>query len=413
MAFELTTLGCSLVGALALALPGLVLAQEPIATRPTLGGDWGGMRSGLAGHGVKFDFWVTGFGQGLLSGAGYDDFDSDYRADLKIDADTGSLGLWSGGGLHAHLTYRGAEMTAFRGGALWPVYTSGILPIGSPDELVATSLYLSQRLGVSTRLMVGKINAVDLLASHAFFGGWGTDRFWNITFVAPPSGVVPPVFIGAVLAHSFAPFSLTLMVFDPGDRTTQYSFRDLFSDGVNMSLGLSWSGEVAQRKSSLGVTGTYSTTEGTDFTQIGLPPGSATTSKRGMYNIAIEGSHLLREGSQKPGSGLGLYGKAAIADGNPNPIRASFAGGVAGTGIVPGRPLDSFGVGYFYYNFSNQLQDAVSPIGSFNDEQGLEAYYSFAATPWALLSVDLQWIKPATGANPSAWVGGLRARFQL
>jgi len=46
-------------------------------------------------------------------------------------------------------------------------------------------------------MMVGKINAIDLLASHPFFGGWGTDRFWTVAFVAPPSGVVPPVIMGA------------------------------------------------------------------------------------------------------------------------------------------------------------------------------------------------------------------------
>jgi porin len=259
--------------------------------------------------------------------------------------------------------------------------------------------------------MLGKINAIDLLASHPFFGGWGTDRFWNVAFVAPPSGVVPPVIMGAVVTHSFAPYALTVMVFDPNDQTTNYSLNRLFEDGVNVSLGLSWAGELAGRKSGLGVTATYSTAEGTDYEQIGLPPGTATSTKKGSYNVAVEASHLLVESAHTKGKGLGLYAKAAIADGNPNPIRGSFVGGLAGHAIVPGRPLDYFGVGYYFYNFSNELQDAVAPVGSFTDEQGVEAYYVFALTPWLRLTADLQWVNPATGANKSMWLGGLRARL--
>lgn len=110
------------------------------------------------------------------------------------------------------------------------------------------------------------------------------------------------------------------------------------------------------------------------------------------------------------GQGLGLYAQAAVADGNPNPIRRSFVGGVFGHAVVPGRPLDHFGIGTFFYDFSDELQGALAPVGSFKDEQGVEAYYVFALTPWLRLSASLQWVDPATGANRSLWVGGLRAR---
>jgi porin len=214
-----------------------------------------------------------------------------------------------------------------------------------------------------------------------------------------------------VLTHAFASSALTVMVFDPNDQTTSYSLTRLFEDGVNVSLGLSWSGALAGRKSGAGITATYSTAEGTDYTQIGLPPGSVTTTKQGSYNVAIVLSHLLVGSATALGKGLGLYAKAAIADGNPNPIRGSFVGGIAGHAIVTGRPLDYFGVGYFFYNFSNELQDAVARLGDFDDEQGIEAYYTLAVTPWLRLTADLQWVDPATGGNKSMWVGGLRARL--
>jgi porin len=371
------------------------------------------MRSALGQQGVRFDFWATGFYQDMLKGKGNDDGGFGSRVDLLINGETGKMGLWQGGGLHAHLTYRGGDLPGFRGGALLPVHTSGLLPVGSEDKLVATSLYVSQRFGDATRLMLGKINAIDLLASHPFFGGWGTDRFWNVAFVAPPSGVLPPVIMGGILTHSFAPYSLTAMVFDPNDQTTNYSFNRLFEDGVNVSLGLAWSGELTGRKSGAAITATYSTADGTDWSQIGLPPGSQTTTKKGSYNVAVDLSHLLVESAGVPGKGLGLYAKAAIADGNPNPVQRSFVGGVAGHAIVPGRPLDYFGVGYFFFIFSNELQNAVAPVASFKDEQGIEAYYAFVPAPWLRLTADLQWVNPANGANPSVWVGGVRMRVEF
>ena len=347
--------------------------SQSLWNRDTLGGDWGGARGTLGQYGIRFDLWATGFYQDLLDGAGNDEGDFSGRVDLMINGDTGKFGLWQGGGLHAHVTYRGGDLPGFRGGALFPVHTSGVLPLGGSDDVVATSLYMSQRFGDATRLMLGKINVVDLLASHPFFGGWGTDRFWHLAFVAPPSGVVPPVIMGGILSHSFAPYTLTAMVFDPNDQTTSNSLNRLFEVGVNVSLGLAWSGELTGRKSGAGITATYSTAEGTDWSQIGLPPGSQTTTKKGSCNVAVELSHLLVENAGVPGKGLGLYAKAAIADGNPNPFKRSLVGGVAGHAIVPGRPLDYFGFGYFFYDLSDQLQDAVAPVGSLKDEQGVEA----------------------------------------
>jgi len=124
---------CALVLATVWFAPCLAQAKAPAGgtlspslwTRDTLGGDWGGMRSTLGQQGIRFDFWATGFYQDVLQGAGNDDGDFSGRVDLMINDDTGKLGLWQGGGLHAHVTYRGGDLPGFRGGALFPVHTSG------------------------------------------------------------------------------------------------------------------------------------------------------------------------------------------------------------------------------------------------------------------------------------------------
>ena len=391
-------------------------SPHTIWTRDTLTGDWGGLRSDLAELGIGIDLSMTSYYAGIFSGGVVDDaFDFGHRADAFVNFDFEKLGLWEGGGFRTHLESRFGEATSRsfpRSGGIWPPNTGVVVPLGAPERLVATSLYLTQRLGDSTNLMLGKINALDLLAADPFFGGWGRDRFTNIAFVAPPSGVVPPTIMGAILSHRAGSFSYTFMAFDPDDRTNDYWPDDLFSNGVNLSAAATWSGKVAERSSSVGISATYSTKESVDLSDFLLPPDLRSGTEEGAYNISLSFSHLLYELPDQPGKGFGIYGKAATADGNPNPIQGSFVGGFAGHGIVPHRPNDSFGIGYYYYNLSNQLQSAFSvldPVFAIKDEQGIEVFYNLAVTPWFRLTADVQWIDPARAALPHAWVGGLRA----
>ncbi|UCD91132.1 MAG: carbohydrate porin [Desulfobacterales bacterium] len=392
------------------------IAEEDVTNwlkRDTLTGNWGGSRDQLVEKGVKLDIEFTEYYQGMFSGDGNDDFEFGGRADILGNLDTKKIGLWDGGGLHTHLTYRFGDLPAFRGGALWPVSTGSILPLDEKDSMVASSLYLSQRLGNSASILLGKINAVDLLAKDPFFGGWSNHRFMNLALVAPPSGVFPPVIIGAVFNYRIAPYTLTFMVYDPHDRTGDYWPDDLFSDGVNLSLGATWTGKVFERPSSINLTGIYSTEDSIDLSEILLPPDLQTGTKDGAYNVSLKVSHLMLESSTHPGQGLGLYGKAAVADGNPNPIEASFSGGFAGHRLVPGRPNDVFGIGYFFYNFSKDLKSAISPLFNFDDEQGVEIFYNLSVTPWFRVTADLQWIHPANSDKDDAWLGGLRANVRF
>jgi porin len=390
--------------------------SESLATRKTLTDGWFGLAEPLAARGVSFDLSTTGYYAGLLSGAGDKDFEWGGRADAFLKVDTGKLGLWDGGGFHVHAESRlgdSAHRNTPRSGGVWPPNTGVVLPLGRPDQLEATSIYYSHRFPTATALLVGKINAVDLLAGDPFFGGWARDRFSNLAFVAPPSGVVPPTIMGAVLSQKFDPFAVTVMVFDPEDRTSDYWVDELFNEGVNFSLGVTWSGEIAGRASSVNLTGTYSTKDGADLSSLLLPPDLKGGEKSGSFNVALGFSHLLIESSSRPGKGLGVYGKAAIADGNPNPIQASFVGGFAGHGIVPNRPADVFGIGYYYYNLSDDLQSSLAGALPIDDEQGVEIFYNLAATGWLRLTADLQWINPARGDFSDAWVVGLRASINF
>jgi porin len=376
--------------------------------REQLTGDWGGGRTTAAARGVTFQIELTGFVQDLLAGDGKDAAESGARFDALVNFDTGKLGLWQGGGFRTHLEARTGEIPTFRGGALWPMSTGTLLPLGGPDRFVLSSLYYTHRLGKATSLLAGKINAVDLLAGDPFFGGWGIHRFQNIAFVAPPSGVVPPTIVGAVVSHRAGAYSFTGMVFDPNDQTNDYWVDGLFEDGVNVSFAPGWSGKVDERDTSVSLTATFSTASGTNLGEILLPPDLKTGDKAGSFNVALQASHLIRPSAVLQGKGLGVYAKAAIADGNPNPIRSSFSGGLAGHGMIASRPYDSVGAGYFYYDFSNALEDSLQPVTRFGNEQGLELFYNLALARWFRVGADLQVVDPAGGSR-TAVVASLRA----
>lgn len=386
-------------------------AADPFADRLT--GDWGGARSSLLAHGISFDLESTHFYQGLFGGSGNQDFDYGGRVDAFLNLDTGKLGLWEGGGIRTHVEYRYGDLAGSRGGALWPVNSGSVLPLGVEDELVATSIYLTQKLGDSASLMLGKINAVDLLANDAFFGGWGTTRFSNLAFVAPPSGVLMPVIYGGILSLKTAPITWTLMVYDPADRTKDYWPEDLFDTGVNYALSATYVGKLAGRTTIYTLSGTYSTKDGANLSELLLPADLKTGTKDGAYNVSFQFSHFLKEYSERPGDGWGFFIKGALADGNPNPIQSSIVGGIGGKGLIPARKDDSFGVGYFYYNFSDDLQSALSPLVKLKDEQGLEVFYNVAVTPWFHITADLQVIDPARSGSETAVVGGLRANIRF
>jgi len=381
--------------------------------RDTLTGDWGGVRSQLKQYGLTFDLVFTQFYQGLVSGNGPHTFEYGGRVDGFMKLDTGALGLWKGGGLTTHLEYRYGDLHGALGGAFFPTNSGMNFPTDSHDTLVATSLYLSQRFGERASLMIGKINALDLLENDPFFGGWGIYRFMNAVFVAPPSGVVPPVFYGAIASVRLDPVKLTLWVYDPDDRTQDDWPDGLFDNGETFYLSADYATQIAGRPTTFSLLGIYTTKSGISFSEIGegwIKAGEELPNKEGSYSIGFQFSHLLHQNLTNPRKGWGVFLKGALSDGNPNYVKSSIIAGIGGTGLFRGRELDSFGVGYYYYNLSNDLQDVFSTLRNehVGDEQGAEVYYSYAVNPWLYISGDLQVIDTPRKEKEAAVIAGLR-----
>lgn len=407
--------------------------SQSLGQRSRLTGDWGGFRSQLEQAGVSLNLEFTQFYQGVVPGTGCQAFGScdgpgdsvpgstfEYggRLDGFVGLDFGKLGLWQGGGFTAHLEYRFGDLAGAVGGTFFPTNAAMEFPANSPNTVVATSLYLSQRIGDRASFLIGKINALDLAENDPFFGGLGIHRFMNTVFAAPPSGLVPTVMFGAIANVRIDPVSLSLWVYDPDDRTQDYWPDDLFANGVTFSLTAAYSTKIAGRPTTFSLNGIYTTKTGVDFSEVsdafrsGLEPSTRT----GSYSISFQFSHLLHQNPSNPRQGWGIFLKGAISDGNPNYIQNSIIAGIGGTGLFSGRELDSFGLGYYYYNLSDSLQESLNDLSrrvSLGDEQGLEVYYSYAFTPWFYLTADLQYIRPPRSTFEDAFIAGLRANIRF
>ena len=388
------------------------LLLSALVAPSTLTGDWGGVRSSLGDKGVSLDFRYTSFYQGLVAGTGDQDFEFGGKFDAFINLDSGKMGLWEGGGFRSHLEYSHGDLSTNLGGALFATNTAMYWPVGMPEELVATSLYFTQKAGDRSSIALGKFNPVDLLAADPFYGGWGIDRFMNLILAAPPSGLIPVVFMGAVANIQAEPLTWTVMVFDPNDRTDDYLPGDLFKDGVNVSVSGAHTTTLAGRKTSFVATGLYSTAEGVDYSSLG---GGVfgTSDKKGAWNINFEFKHNLQESNEQPGATWGFYLKAAIADGNPNYVERSLIAGIGGRPLFFGRPQDSFGLGAYYYNLSDELEDTINPAVVIGDEAAIEFFYNYEVTPWLYFGPDIQYVKPARERFDNALIVGLRMQIRL
>ena len=380
--------------------------------RPYLTGDWGGMRSLLTDKGLTLDLRYTSFYQGLVSGTGKEEFDYGGKVDALIDLDTGKMGLWEGGNFRSHIEYSHGNLATNLGGALFSTNIAMYFPVGAPEEVVATSLNYSHKVGRKVSISVGKFNPVDVYAPHAFYGGWGIDRFMNIVLAAPPSGLIPVVFMGMLTTVESRPATWTVMVADPNDRTNDYFPGDLFEDGVLLAANATRATSLAGRGTTFGITGLYSTAEGVDYSSIG--GGLVKTSnKSGAYNVNVQFTHNLQESGGPSNAAWGFYLKAGIADGNPNYVKRSLIVGLGGKALFFGRPQDSFGLGAYYYNLSDVLEDTVNPVAVIGDEAAIEFFYNYQLTSWLFVGPDVEYVKPARGRFKYALVVCFRMGLRL
>lgn len=402
-------------------LAGLTFAHDGLAAewdRAALLDGPGSPKQVLKERGIIIDASLSQFYQGVVAGDGERDWQYGGKGDLVATLDGGKLGLWHGLYVNVHQEWLYGEDANNQGdGSLIPVNTAlGFPRLGGYDR--DTSIIVTQAFSEQLSISVGKFNMLDGAAKTPLIGGGGVDTFMNTALAAPISGVTPAYLLGGIATLKTEPAVFTLMVYDPRNAQDWDVIEHPFNEGTTVSLSVTVPTKIAGLTGFYGARGVYSSKTGLDLAdipQLLLPPESqGSLNKQGYWYFSTSMQQYLFQDPENPAVGWGLFADAGISDGNPNPVAWHFLGGIGGTGTLPGRPLDRWGVGYFMYGFSEDLKRNLDVLGiGLDDEKGLEAYYNLAITPWLRVTADVQWIDTGRPERDDAVIAGLRSQTKF
>jgi len=383
-----------------------------------LTGNWGGARDELAASGFIFDFQLTQFYQGLMSGTGSKKGEYGGKADYQmffIGDQAGIKGL----------------TVALHGETRFGNDVNGVAPFTPPNASMlypqpgVQSSYLTQWLIMQQitddgwTIAGGKFNGLDLM-DMAFHTGRGVDKFMNTALVLPLGfgrSTNLSIMGAGVLKMNGREVEGAALIYDTNNSSFSNGFDNLFDDGV-VALGL-WRffydfGGLAGNST---IFGNYSTKTFTniDPDSIGFIPGV------GVFPADIEGTwmvgyafdQVLWADTEDANRKVGLSGQFTVTDGNPNPIQWTASVALEVNGIAS-RDHDSIGVGFFYEGLSDSFVDlaAVANI-ELEDAAGLEIYYRMQFAPWLSVTADLQVIDTNVVGDDTAVIGAIRSNIKF
>ena len=377
-----------------------------LLSRSTLTGDWGGYRNEWAQKGITFDLSITQVGQGVVNGGKSGAWQYGGRSDIIMNLDTQKLGLWPGGFLNMEAEGNWASSVNGNTGALMPVNSNQIYPVAGSDNFNLPALNFTQFLSPYFGLTLGKYATVTNTSGdmNEFAHGKGATQFMNMAFNFNPimAFTVPysTLGTGVIVLPTKDPKEaiVSFLVLQANGTASTSGFGDL--DGNKITVA----GEGRVRTDFFGFTGhqLFGTTfSNKKFTSIDQRLGSiietrALKPEKGSWNIYYNFDQYLYEPKKGADRGVGVFGRLGVSDGNPNFMKFFSSFGVGGKGMFESRPLDQFGLGYYFININNpSIQSLLQTRDFLRDEYGFEAYYNFALTPWALLTPDIQVVRGA------------------
>jgi porin len=409
-------------------------AEEGVFGPKTVTGDAFDRLFSTRESGVTFGGRITQFGFGLAGGidrpvlpplapgGGFV-----YTGRSEYDA---VFDLEKFGGLpHGRLLVRAEQWygeygnVSLRAGSFTPTVFPALLPPRPNDPGVPyiTNFLVTQPLSPDWVVFGGKKDVLGSFDQDIFAGGDGTDQFVNQALIANPSFLLgmPYSFFTAGIVSPREWGGMAMFVMDPKNRTADFmQFGDLFNQGIiigaEIKLKTAFFGLPGQQH----VGGVWKHDEQLDlrfaFVPPGPgyePPGSGPATLWDSYTLYCGFDQYVDRFSENPDRGWGLFGRASISDGNPNPIRYFLSTGLGGYSPLGQTRGDTFGIGWFFVGASDQFGPVPMALFGPRDGQGVEWFYNVQVTPWLNVTPDVQWIRPGLGAiaTDNAFVYGIRA----
>lgn len=419
-----------------------------LSQRKYLTGDWGGARTEMAEKGILFDLSLTQVFQGNAHGGKNTKDAAEYSGsfDLTLKFDTARMGLWPGG----LLTLRGETWFGHNlhgdVGSISAVNSDNLFPIpGESGKTTLSEYYFAQALSEKFVLVFGKMDLTRTMDQTAFASS-ETTQFMNLGLrtnpILFPFGPYTTLAAAAVyMPTKWLKISTGINDNDPDGAVTKTGFntafhdRDWYSIGQEFEftikpwdkvghqrLGWAWTARDwrvldADNRIQLPTLG--------NFALIGNGPLGRLSRLVGLNRILGDpeaqsddwvfyynfDQYVFTE-ADDPTQGVGVFGRFGYSTGNANAIEQFYSIGVDGKGLLPERDQDTYGVGYYHINLSDDLPEILNV----HSEQGVELYYNIEVTKWLHITPDLQVIMNPGGGfedRDVALVYGLRAQMSF
>ena len=399
-------------------------------SRPRLTGSWGGFRDELGKRGVVFDADLLLTPQGVLDGGRDTGWEFWGIAEYTLNVDTGKLGLWPGGFLRVYAGSSFGESLSNDSGALVPLNTTWLYPEPNEPSTGLMHATFMQFLHPKFGLLAGKIFTLD--ANHGEFSGNFRTQFMNTGLAIPMSLALVPIsaYGGGVVVLPWQGVALSALVLDPSGTPSNNDITEAFDDGVmvlatgavdvkpfglkgHQKLGVMWSDKtrLSLDQDPANLARLLATER---FPLLGNPgPILRRILERFFPQLLVPVQRANREDSTwamfygfdqylwHPGGdttrGIGLFFTFGLSDGETNPVKYSYSMGIGGKGVVPGRPRDTFGVGWARTELSDDFLPFLRQrLGlGLDREDAVEIFYNAALTSWFNATASLQIIEPA------------------
>ncbi len=425
-------------------------------SRPYLSGDWGGARTKLAEHGVLFDTTVTQYLQDNAYGGKNTKGALEYggMVDMRLKFDTARMGLWPGGLIVLHGQTQFGRASNGNTGSLMSPNFDMLLPVpGDPGLTTLSEYYIEQALSEKLVILAGKIDLTAIADRNEFAGDiTHTTSFLNTAFNVNPVlfPAAPYTTLGAgiiAIPTEWLQIATAVVGNNPDGAATTTGFNTAFHSPNWLTVAQEYDITIKPfQKLGHQRIGWFWTSRDFDVFQ-GDPrqptpfrivtPGrfgprllprplkrrrqrigdfvaqlsnpQQRSSNQGMwYNFD---QYLVSE-ADDPTQGWGVFGRFGIVPSNANLVDQFYSIGLGGKGTIPRRDNDTWGVGYYLANTSNDVRSGLG----MSSEQGVELFYNIEITPWFHLTPDLQVIvNPAAGFRDreTAVVAGLRGEIRF
>ena len=361
---------------------------------------------------------MTLVGGAVLDGGLDENEEGLWKGDLIFKLDSSRMGLWEGGFASIRAEARGGQSVNPEAGTLMPVNTVALFPGAQEEDDIAdvTEAVVTQFLSPNVAVVAGLMQTLDgdVLPGAA---GRGTEEFLNLALVLNPlaTTTVPYSTLGAAIAVFVSEKSYgSVAIMD----TEESSGHDKF----NTDDGTTWSADWIFLHDLNGLPGgqRFSAIYADD-SFIGLdqdlrnflPPFGPVELEDDSWSLYYTAFQAISfQGYDEYGlhRGWGLGTRLGKSDGDPNPFEWFASLVLTGRGVSDARPLDRFGLGYYYLELTDANIVDLLPI---DDEQGAELFYNFALTPALYLSADLQYVDTGLEFSDDVWVAQLRLLARL